>query len=262
MLEPPLFEARGLGKTYRQGDTEVAALKRVDFQVRAGEFVVVAGPSGCGKTTLLNLMGGLDEADRGQVLFAGQDLATRPESERTLMRRSQLGFVFQTFNLVPVLSAFENVEYGLWLVGVPKAERRRKVAEVLETVVHRRGILQPAPDNLRAHGVRQRADELQRLRFEIAAQIILQRIAVDHRDLRQRAVFFPHLLHQLIVLFQQCQGRAGLHEVLRQRAHARPDLNDRIAGLHVQLLHDPRRHVAVGHEILPHAPARLNAALG
>ena len=132
--EPPLFEARGLGKTYRQGDTEVAALKEVDFQVRAGEFVVVAGPSGCGKTTLLNLLGGLDEADRGQVLFAGQDLATRSESERTLIRRSQLGFVFQTFNLVPVLSAFENVEYGLWLVGVPKAERRRKVAEVLEPV--------------------------------------------------------------------------------------------------------------------------------
>ena len=132
--EPPLFEARGLGKTYRQGDTEVAALVQVDFQVRAGEFVVVAGPSGCGKTTLLNLLGGLDEADRGQVLFAGQDLARRTEWERTLLRRSQLGFVFQAYNLVPVLSAFENVEYGLWLVGVPKGERRRKVAEALETV--------------------------------------------------------------------------------------------------------------------------------
>lgn len=132
--EPPLFEARGLGKTYRQGDTQVAALGPVDFQVRAGEFVVVAGPSGCGKTTLLNLLGGLDEADQGQVLFAGQDLARRTEWERTLLRRSQLGFVFQAFNLVPVLSAFENVEYGLWLVGVPKAERRRKVALTLETV--------------------------------------------------------------------------------------------------------------------------------
>ena len=119
----------------------MVALKEVDFQVGAGEFVVVAGPSGCGKTTLLNLLGSLDEADRGQVLFAGQDLATRSESERTLIRRSQLGFVFQTFNLVPVLSAFENVEYGLWLVGVPKAERRRRVAEVLETV----GLADKAP---------------------------------------------------------------------------------------------------------------------
>jgi putative ABC transport system ATP-binding protein len=132
--EVTLFEARGLGKTYRQGDAEVAALRGVDLDVRAGEFVVVAGPSGCGKTTLLNLLGGLDEADRGQVRFAGRDLASEPESQRTLMRRSQLGFVFQAFNLVPVLSAFENVEYGLWLMDVPRGERRRKVTEILETV--------------------------------------------------------------------------------------------------------------------------------
>jgi len=112
----------------------VAALKDVSLEVRAGEFVVVAGPSGCGKTTLLNLLGGLDEADRGEVRFTGQDLAACPESERTLIRRSRLGFVFQSFNLVPVLSAFENVEYGLWLVGVPKEERKRRVNGVLDSV--------------------------------------------------------------------------------------------------------------------------------
>jgi len=130
----PLFEARNLTKAYRQGDTVVEALRGVDFAIRSGELVVVAGPSGCGKTTLLNLLGGLDEADQGHVRFAGTDLATCPESGRTLLRRRQLGFVFQSFNLVPVLSAFENVEYGLWLVGVPKAERGRRVDEILAVV--------------------------------------------------------------------------------------------------------------------------------
>jgi len=134
MSEPPLFEVRGLTKAYRQGDMVVEALRGVDLDVNAGELVVVAGPSGCGKTTLLNLLGGLDDADGGHVRFAGTDLATRTESDRTLLRRRQLGFVFQSFNLVPVLSAFENVEYGLWLVGVPKAERRRRVADVLDSV--------------------------------------------------------------------------------------------------------------------------------
>ena len=134
MTTPPLFQVRELAKTYRQGDTVVEAIRGIDLDVRAGEFVVVAGPSGCGKTTLLNLLGGLDDADRGHVLFQGTDFAAHTESERTLVRRRHLGFVFQSFNLVPVLSAFENVEYGLWLVGVPKAERRRRVDAVLGAV--------------------------------------------------------------------------------------------------------------------------------
>jgi putative ABC transport system ATP-binding protein len=134
MSELPLFATRGLAKTYPQGETVVTALRGVDLDIRAREFVVVAGPSGCGKTTLLNLLGGLDDADRGEVRFAGALLATQSESDRTLVRREKLGFVFQSFNLVPVLSAFENVEYGLWLVGVPKGERRKRVSEVLDSV--------------------------------------------------------------------------------------------------------------------------------
>ena len=130
----PTFEVRGLVKTYLQGKVAVAALSGVDLTVAAGEFLVVAGSSGSGKSTLLHLLGGLDRPDRGEVSFAGKDLLALTESERTLIRRHKLGFVFQSFNLVPVLSAYENVEYGLWLDGMPRNERRRVVEEVLEAV--------------------------------------------------------------------------------------------------------------------------------
>ena len=112
----------------------VHALSGVDLTVPAGQFLVVAGSSGSGKSTLLHLLGGLDQPDRGSVVVAGTDLATLTEAGRTEVRRHQLGFVFQSFNLVPVLSAYENVEYGLWLNGVSKAERRSRVEAVLESV--------------------------------------------------------------------------------------------------------------------------------
>ncbi|MEO8678367.1 MAG: ABC transporter ATP-binding protein [Vicinamibacterales bacterium] len=128
------FEVRGLAKTYRQGTVVVQALSGIDLAVRSGEFMVVAGSSGSGKSTLLHLLGGLDRPDAGNILFAGVDLAARTEAERTRIRRHQLGFVFQSFNLVPVLSAYENVEYGLWLGGMAKPERRRRVEEALDAV--------------------------------------------------------------------------------------------------------------------------------
>ena len=112
----------------------VPALSDVDLAISAGEFVVVAGSSGSGKSTLLHLLAGLDDPDSGQVFFAGTELATCSEAERTALRRDQLGFVFQSFNLVPVLSAYENVEYGLWLNGVAKSERRQRVENALESV--------------------------------------------------------------------------------------------------------------------------------
>src|SRR5476649_847770 len=127
MTVPALtFEVRGLVKTYLEGTVTVHALSGVDLAVAAGDFMVVAGSSGSGKSTLLHLLGGLDRPDRGEVIFAGKNLAVCTESERTAIRRHQLGFVFQSFNLVPVLSAFENVEYGLWLDGMAKGERRRR----------------------------------------------------------------------------------------------------------------------------------------
>src|SRR5476651_1987665 len=128
------FQVRGLVKTYHQGTVVVEALSGVDLAIPAGEFLVVAGSSGSGKSTLLHLLGGLDRPDRGAVCFAGSDLLALTESERTIIRRHKLGFVFQSFNLVPVLSAYENVEYGLWLDGMARNERRRRVEDVLEAV--------------------------------------------------------------------------------------------------------------------------------
>jgi putative ABC transport system ATP-binding protein len=121
-----LFQARNLRKRYRLGAVVIEALRGIDIEVARGEFVVVAGPSGSGKTSLLNLLGCLDEPDEGQVVFAGADLASLSPAEKTQLRRRQLGFVFQSFNLLPVLSSFENVEYPLWIDGVPRADRKRR----------------------------------------------------------------------------------------------------------------------------------------
>jgi putative ABC transport system ATP-binding protein len=129
-----LFQARNLRKQYRLGAVVIEALRGLDLEVARGEFVVVAGPSGSGKTSLLNLLGCLDEPDAGQVLFGGVDLASLTPAEKTQLRRRQLGFVFQSFNLLPVLSAFENVEYPLWIDGVPRAERKRRAEEALAAV--------------------------------------------------------------------------------------------------------------------------------
>jgi putative ABC transport system ATP-binding protein len=130
----PLFEARAAAKSYRLGRVDVPALRGADLVVRQGEAVALAGPSGSGKTTLLNLLGGLDVPDEGEVRLDGRDLGALGERERTLLRRRALGFVFQTFNLVPVLSAFENVEYPLWIAGVGAGERRRRADDALAAV--------------------------------------------------------------------------------------------------------------------------------
>jgi putative ABC transport system ATP-binding protein len=130
----PLFQAVGLGKRYRLGAVTLEALRGVDLTIHPGEVVALAGPSGSGKTTLLNLLGTLDTPDQGRVFFEGEDLADLSDAQRTLLRRRRLGFVFQAFNLVPVLSAWENVDYPLWIDGVPRGERRRRVGEALDAV--------------------------------------------------------------------------------------------------------------------------------
>ncbi len=133
-MERVVLEGRGLARTYRLGSTRVAALAGVDVQVRRGELVVVRGPSGSGKTTLINLLGLLDHADAGEVLLDGEPVSRRDERARSDLRRDRFGFVFQTFNLVAVLSAAENVAYPMALRGVARAERRRLALELLSAV--------------------------------------------------------------------------------------------------------------------------------
>jgi putative ABC transport system ATP-binding protein len=129
-----IVEARGLTKIYGEGDTAVTALDHVDLTVERGEFVAVMGPSGCGKSTLLNLVGGLDKPTSGQVLIGDTDIATMDDRDVTQLRRRRLGFVFQFFNLIPVLDSAENAALPLTLDGVAAAEARGKAQEWLAKV--------------------------------------------------------------------------------------------------------------------------------
>jgi len=129
-----IIEAHGVHKTYRSGRLEVHALRGVDFGVEPGEMVAVMGPSGCGKTTLLNCLSGLDEFDSGEVHIEGADLRQMDDRRRTDYRSRRMGFIFQTFNLLPVLTAVENVELPLLVGGVRPAEARRRSVAALERV--------------------------------------------------------------------------------------------------------------------------------
>src|SRR5579862_4141744 len=117
-------------RTYRTGPIEVPALRGVSLSIGAGEFAATAGPSGSGKTTLLNIIGGLDRADTGEIWVAGQNLQTLSASELAHLRLQRIGFVFQTYNLLPVLSALENAEFTLLLQGVPASQRRERVEKL------------------------------------------------------------------------------------------------------------------------------------
>jgi putative ABC transport system ATP-binding protein len=129
-----IVEAHRLTKVYRQGMVEVPALRGIDLEVRRGEFTVLAGASGSGKTTLLNLLGALDRPSGGTVRLDGKDLGALGGRALARLRRDRIGFVFQAFNLVPVLTALENAEYVLLLQGAPAGERRRRVRELLRAV--------------------------------------------------------------------------------------------------------------------------------
>ena len=130
----PFLETRELTKTYRFGGEEVFALREVDFAAHQGDFVVINGPSGSGKTTFLNLVSAIDRPSSGDVWIEG--VATKSQTDRALaqLRRSKIGLVFQSFNLIPVLSAAENVEYPLLIQHLPKSERRNRVEAILEEV--------------------------------------------------------------------------------------------------------------------------------
>ena len=136
MPQPPagqIIQARRLRKVYR-GANEVEALRGIDVEVERGEMVAIVGPSGSGKTTLLNCLSGLDAFDGGQVVVDGKDLSTMSDRARTAYRREHMGFVFQAFNLLPVLSAVENVEIPLLLQNLNPRDSRRRSLEMLETL--------------------------------------------------------------------------------------------------------------------------------
>jgi putative ABC transport system ATP-binding protein len=127
-------ELAAVTKVYRQGKVDVHALRGVDLEVRHAEFVAFAGPSGSGKTTLLNLIGALDTPTSGSVRLESRELRSLTRQQRSALRRDRIGFVFQAYNLMPVLTAYENAEIVMAVQGVPSAERRRRVLDLLEQV--------------------------------------------------------------------------------------------------------------------------------
>ena len=150
-----VLQARGLSKVYNSGQVQVQALKSVDFDLHAGQLLALMGPSGSGKSTILNICGLIDSPTNGSLELQGEQLATASELRRTEVRRRKVGFIFQQFNLVPVLTIAENVEYPLLLIGTNASERKQRVAQMLE----RLGIAACArllPDKI-SGGQRQRA---------------------------------------------------------------------------------------------------------
>jgi putative ABC transport system ATP-binding protein len=159
-----LVETKGLKKIYHLGKTTVPALRGVDIKIKEGEFMAIVGPSGSGKTTLLNMIGAIDYPSAGTVHFEGQDITRFSDKEATDLRRNELGFIFQTFNLVPVLTAYENIELPLLMKQVPKQERKELVNDWLNKV----GIAEYA---------KHRPEELsggQRQRVSIARALIIK----------------------------------------------------------------------------------------
>ena len=129
-----IVQCRNINKAYKQGQVTVQALKDVSLQIEKGEFLAVAGPSGSGKTTLLNMIGGLDRIDSGSIFVDSEAFETMSQSQLANLRLYKIGFVFQAYNLIPVLSAIENVEYVMLLQGLPTHERREKARAILDDV--------------------------------------------------------------------------------------------------------------------------------
>jgi ABC-type lipoprotein export system ATPase subunit len=134
MNKPVIIEAQQVKKIYRNGHLRVEALKDINMAVEAGEMVAIMGPSGCGKTTLLNCLSGLDTIDEGNIFIQGDNLRDLSDTERTAYRARHMGFIFQDFNLLPVLSAVENVELPLLVSKVPRKKARQRALEMLDRV--------------------------------------------------------------------------------------------------------------------------------
>ena len=132
MSGSPLIALAGIERTFHLGDSEVHALRHLDLTIDAGEYVAIMGPSGSGKSTLLNLLGQLDRPNAGSYRFEGRDVTTLSATEQARVRSERIGFVFQSFHLVPRLTAAENIALPLTLAGIPGAERQRRVDQALK----------------------------------------------------------------------------------------------------------------------------------
>ncbi|WHX47636.1 ABC transporter ATP-binding protein [Paenibacillus woosongensis] len=130
----PILSVREVHRTFPVGGTDLHVLKGINMEVRSGQLVMLKGRSGSGKTTLLNMLGGLDQPTKGEILFRGQPLHQLSDDKRTILRRDQIGFIFQAYALLPLLSAWENVELSLRMAGVPPQEWKPRVTQCLELV--------------------------------------------------------------------------------------------------------------------------------
>jgi putative ABC transport system ATP-binding protein len=133
-MNKDVISARGVTKTYSDNGVPVSALRGVDLTITAGEFTAIVGPSGSGKTTFLNIISGLDSVSEGEVWLNGKLLSRMSGLELSDFRRDNIGFIFQAYNLIPVLTVAENVEYVMLLQGLPKEKRRRRVSDILRTI--------------------------------------------------------------------------------------------------------------------------------
>jgi putative ABC transport system ATP-binding protein len=126
-----IIKVKDLEKIYQDNGVPVHAVRGINLDISKGEFLVIAGPSGSGKTTLLNMIGALDKPTKGNIYFEGEDITTKTKSELSSFRLRKLGFIFQAYNLIPVLTAIENIEFSMMLLGVPEKEREDKALKLM-----------------------------------------------------------------------------------------------------------------------------------
>jgi putative ABC transport system ATP-binding protein len=127
-----IIKVKNLEKTYQDNGVPVHAIRGIDLDISKGEFLVIAGPSGSGKTTLLNMIGALDKPTKGNIYFEDEDITKKSKSELSHLRLHKLGFIFQAYNLIPVLTALENIEFSMMLLGIPEKEREEKALNLMD----------------------------------------------------------------------------------------------------------------------------------
>lgn len=231
-----LLQATDLTRSYRVGDETIVGVKGATLAFEKGEFAVLAGPSGSGKTTLLNLLGLLDEPDSGQLLFEGRDVLRLSEPDRARLRRDRLGFVFQTSQLIPVLSAEENVAFPLWLRELPEVECKRRARECL-AAVGLSGMEGRRPDAL-SGGQRQRAAVARAIVGEPALVLADEPTASLDSDTASRLMDLFDELHRtrgVSFLFSSHDGRMIERASRRIRLSDGKIVADEVVGpVHVQ----------------------------